>query len=1426
MKTLLISFLVILICLQSLSQTNRRFRNITINDGLAHTDGTCVIQDRTGFIWLGTNAGIQRFDGKQLKLFMNNTNPLRRVYNNRITAFACGDNILWVGSEGGIHAFSLIDEKYLPITVANPEIDLNNTTITKILAQKEFLVIVTISNVYYAKLNIESLKLEIASLTPIFTNAIGSNIQFFDGSSDQIKRFWFGTNKGLIALTFENGEFRFDEKLDMNTDNVKLASNAVTQIEYMDNQLWIAVLENLSIISLSKQDHQIRSLLKTYPLRKFFSETEIGNESLVISRLIIDPNDNLWIATAHGLLSIEEPLSDHAKITLYTHNQYDQYSISANHCSDLTIDQSNCLWIGTWGGGVSYLDLEQKEFGVLYENPLKPGVSLKGAFVRAISEDNEGKIWIGTKDDGINIFNPRTGECTLLSQENLNNQSLSNRKIRSLKYHRQKMYVGTTNGLNIINLNTNSVENFFPSSGFTNNISSSAIFGIEIDSNDQIWVAIWGGGIGRIRFVDGKAQIVNYSTRSTPDKKLSSDIVSYIYYDQKYNELWASTSLGINRLILDSKGDLKEIIYYQSNQTKFSLSSDYTWPLVKENDSTLWVGTLGGGLNKMIIKNGIGNNDKFQYHATVFDTQSGCPANDVETMLMDNGGKLWIGGKGLSRFDPAINEFWNFDVNDGLQSNGFKIGAAYKSSNGTLYFGGINGLNYFNPEAIVKNKIKPRVALTSLKVFNQEVIPNQLLYNRVILKKSINFLDRISLKYNENDFSIGFSSLHFANPEKCKFKYMLEGYDENWKYIDSKYPFANYSNLKYGEYTFTVDASNNDGIWSGNPVSINIKISPPWWQSSLAFFIYFLLIIAIIYSIYHYSIRWIKLKNDLKLKEADEKRKEELVQLKLQFFTNISHEFKTPLTLILSPLEKLKSDKISNEEKHHFLDLITTNAGRLLKLINELIEFRKAEAGKLTMNSQESNLFSLLKEIEQQFQDIARQKNISLKLIEGSGKSVWFDYEKMNKIIYNLISNSIKFTNEGGEIEMEVFSAPKSKIKSTFENQVEYESDFQANEYTFIRIKDNGIGISAGSIDQIFDRFFHITDGANKHLGSGIGLALVKSLVMIHQGFIHVSSERFKGTEIIVGFPLGSEHIRPEEKITDEVTVHSAESDILDKDLLQNQESTLIQQNLNQDSNLSGLLIVEDNDELRNMLLEHYQHEFRVLSAPNGAEGLKIAAREMPDLIISDIMMPEMDGLEMCKKLKEDIHTSHIPIVLLTARSSIEHQIEGTEAGADVYIPKPFSLRLLDVQIKRLLEAQTLLKEKYASDIYASTREIVKNRKDQEFLDKLIEIIDENIDDNDFNVNILCQRLGFGRTNLYKKIKSVTGNSLGEFIRSIRLKKAAKLLVSQDISISEVIFMVGINSNSYFTKAFKAQFGITPSEFVNQQRKNEKKQKE
>jgi len=1422
MKKYIIFLFLIIITFQASSQGNQRFRHITINDGLAHTDGTCVIQDKTGFMWFGTNAGLQRFDGIRLKLFMNNTNPIRRVYNNRITSLYNDNGLLWVGSEGGLHCFSIREEKFLPLKIANPEIDLSGTVISKIIILKEKIVLITNQKIYAGTFNPETVELNLISLNQLLTKPVGSNLTYYDAATDLQDKIWIATNTGLIALIYEKEKFSFLEKVNGDSEKFQLSASAITQVEYFDNQLLITAIEDLEIISLSRNDHKFKSLLKTFHLKKYFKGMDLGNENLAITKIISDHNDNFWAATAIGLIFIENPLSDEPSVHIFSHNQFDKYSISAEHCADLYLDNSNCLWIGTWGGGISYLDLEQKQFGILRHNPLEKSTSLSGEFVRAISEGPNGEIWVGTRNEGINLLDPKTGQCTFLKLGNITNESLSNNKIRSLKYKNQKMYVGTTNGLNIIDLKTNTINKIAQNSGYTKNNMNSAIFEIVIDKRDQIWLATWGGGIGRIRFENGQPVTSNISTQSSGKNKLSSDIVNAIYYDQKKDEIWATTSLGINRILLTRSGDISKVIYYQSNNSSSSISSDYIWPIIQANDSTFWIGTLGGGLNKLTIGSKIDEMNLGSYHSTVYDTEKGCPANDVETMLMDDQGKLWIGGKGLSRFDPDVNEFWNFDVNDGLQSNGFKIGAAFKSTNGTLYFGGINGLNYFVPSEIKKNKTKPQVAFTSFRVFNQEVEPNQIIHKRILLKNGINYLNQVLLKYNENDFSIGFASLHYANPEKCKFKYLLEGYDENWKYIDSKYPFANYSNLSYGEYTFLVDASNNDGIWSGTPVSLKVKITPPWWQSNIALIGYILLTIGLIYGSYFYSIRWIKMKNDLKLKEADEKRKDELLQTKLQFFTNISHEFKTPLTLIISPLEKLKSDEISNSEKHKFLDLITVNAGRLLSLINELIEFRKAESGKLTLHSQKAELFQLLNQIGMQFQDIARQKDISLKIINGSGKPIWFDQEKMTKIIYNLISNSVKFTNEGGEIELEVFTSAKENLKSEFAIHVEFDSGYNASEYTFIRVKDNGIGITPGSINQIFDRFFHLNDGGNQHLGSGIGLALVKSLVMLHQGFIQVSSERYKGTEIMVGFPLGDAHVRPEEKLAPEESSSISASDILDPDLDFKKEN-LPKETITTTENLPGLLIVEDNDELRNMLIEHYSNEFKVFGAKNGVEGIRTATNEFPELIISDIMMPEMDGVEMCKTLKEDIQTSHIPIILLTAKSSIEHQIEGTEAGADVYIPKPFSLRLLDAQIKRLIESQSSLKEKYASDIYASTREIVKNRKDQEFLDSLINIINENIDNNDFNVNILCQELGFGRTNLYKKIKSVTGYSLGEFIRSLRLKKAAKLLVSQDISISEVIFMVGINSNSYFTKAFKAQFGVTPSEFINQQRKNEKK---
>ena len=667
----------------------------------------------------------------------------------------------------------------------------------------------------------------------------------------------------------------------------------------------------------------------------------------------------------------------------------------------------------------------------------------------------------------------------------------------------------------------------------------------------------------------------------------------------------------------------------------------------------------------------------------------------------------------------------------------------------------------------------------------------------------------------ENDFSLSFASLHYANPEKCRFKYQLVGYDNEWHYIPGNYPVANYSNLEYGDYVFRIDATNGDGLWSENPVELYIHISPPWWYSGWAYFAYVLLLLLTAFGIFYYTNRWIKLRNELKLVEAEEEKKEELHQMKLQFFMNISHEFKTPLTLILTPLEKLKKIKFSDPEQYKMFQLISVNANRLYKLINELMDFRKAEVGRLCLQAGIADINEFSRKVYQQFIPLCQKNNIQYSFKGDSVAEIWFDPEKMSTILYNLLSNAINYTDEGGWVRVHVFQSERNKINQYYQHSFEIGESNQNQEYLYIQVVDSGVGISKKSISQIFDRFYHMGTSRNRHLGTGIGLALLKNLVLLHHGHVIVSSERFTGTEFLVGLPLGEKHLRPEEKGVETIDLKQMRMEEVDFNS-QEKMTDLSMHEMDEIKNLPTLLLVEDNEDLRSVLHEHFARDYNVIEAENGKIALELTEDKNIDLVISDIMMPEMDGLELLKILREDIKTSHLPIALLTAKSSDEDQIAGTEAGADMYFPKPFNLKLMDSKIKQFMESRQKLRNQFASNVFAESRELARTQKDKVFLDKFVQLVDENIDNNDFSIEQICLELSIGRTNLYKKVRSLTGQSMGEFIRGLRLKKAARILITEDVSISEVLYRVGINSNSYFTKSFKSQFGVTPTEFIQQ----------
>lgn len=1396
----------------ALSQNNRRFRHLNIDNGLAHTDALCLEQDHKGFIWIGTNSGLQRFDGRQLKTYLNQTSVLHAVYNNRITALKIQNDLLWIGSEGGLNCFNLRTDKFLSLKFSGNNVGDEFKTISNIEITGDDIWITSGNKINRCVFDSNKSTINFQYPADIIERLPKDLLwaDFFSLESNGKDIIWAGTNIGLAVFIKKDNIISFLDLLNNRSEEVSLASNSVEDLLFAGNELWLRTGPVIQILSLDNISYKVRNSLKTFSLRELSGDQNLTDA--LFSRFIIDREDNLWVASNNGLIYLKNPKSESPSLQILRENQYDLYSLGGNNLSGLLIDRSNNLWISSWGGGVSYLDLEQKKFNLLTENPDKPLSSLKGSLVRSIAEDRDGFIWIGLRKSGINIFNPKNGRCFQLSDLYPGKFQLLSKDIRAIRIQQNKVYVGTNNGINILNLENKSTYPIIPGPG-ENDLSPSIVFSIEIDKQGQIWSGTFGSGINRIRVCGSKTEVLKITENSSP-YSLSSDIVTFLFYDEKKNELLASTSKGLNRIILDANGNISDIIYYRANETSHSLSSEYLWPIAKQNDSVYWIGTLGGGLNRITITDTWDNKKIGKYTATSYTVKDGASGNDVESILTDDNGNLWIGGKGISRFNISLKEFWNFDVNDGLQSNGFKIGAAYKCKDGTLYFGGINGLNYFKPDEIKANSIKPVIAITSLKIHNQEIPTEDEIHGRVLLKEGIQYSNSIELKYIENDLSISFASLHFANPEKCKFKYILEGYDINWNYINGDYPVASYSNLDYGNYTFKLDATNSDDLWNGDPVTLNIKVTPPWWRTTLAYSAYVVLFLVAACGLYYNISRWIKMRNNLKMVEAEEKRKEELHQMKLQFFTNISHEFNTPLTLILSPVEKLLTEKNSESEQKKLLTLILNNANRLLHLVNELMDFRKAEMGKLPLQTQKLDFSSFSYDVYQQFVPLSKQKNITLNFVRKSESVIWFDAEMMAKILFNLFSNALKYTNDTGIVNVEVFEGEMKSLQPYFTDKYEIVSDNSIQEYCFIKVRDSGIGISEGSICHIFDRYYQVNKPSDRHLGTGVGLALLKSLVILHHGYIVVSSEQCSGTEIIVGFPLGDQHLTPEEKIRETVEKPGIYSEVFSSNELDYETEDDTPAIACPDDDYSSLLIVDDNPELRKLLADHYRTKYKVFEAEEGRIGFEIAIKEIPSLIISDVMMPVMNGFEMITLLKENIHTCHIPVVFLTAKSSIESQIEGIELGAVEYVSKPFNIRLLDAKINRFMENLNKLKEKYASDVFGHTRDIARHQKDQKFLEDLLEIIDQNIENSEFSVNDIGMKLSISRTNLYKKIKSLTDQSLGEFIRTYRLKKAAKILLTEDITVSEVIYRVGMNSHSYFTKSFKFQFNLTPSEFV------------
>ena len=1084
------------------------------------------------------------------------------------------------------------------------------------------------------------------------------------------------------------------------------------------------------------------------------------------------------------------------KLGEYSQNLDSPHALSTNLIESLFIDHSGIVWLGTYGSGIHKLDPNRKQF-LHYKHTETPG-SISQNIIRLIYEDSNETIWVGTKGGGLNWIPKKDFDGTFT---NFKRVSILSEPVSMTEVQldgKKQLIVGTSNGEGpfLINISDPSIDDY--NTEVFNNLTAS-VFSSHQDHLGQIWLGTYLDGLYKL-IPNDKNQKFNF--RKGGKEKLPSNIIRNVFRDQHQN-LWIGTSDGLSMLPKNQLGKKNPtfITYKHIHDDTKSISHNYILSILETNKGDLWIGTLGGGLNKFVPGE---SNDKG--HFISFTEEDGLPNNTIKGILEDDEGFLWIStNRGMSKFNPDDKTFKNYDVSDGLQSNEFQELACLKHKNGSMFFGGANGFNVFFPDEIKDNKQPPRVVLRQLFIRGESIIPGQKYNKRVLLEQNLALTKSLHLNYFENNISFEFAALHYAAPSKNTYSYRLKGFDDQWLCTASDKRFANFTNLSPGDYVFEVKATNNDGVWSEEMAQIEITIYPPFWQTNLAYVIYGFLALGFLYAFRRYSIISSERKHQLEIEHLEKDKAEELQRMKLQFFTNISHEFRTPLTLINGPIEFLakNNDTLGKNQRREQYHLVLKNTKTLTRLINQLLEFRKIERGDGVLEVIQDDIIKYVKSRVQAFQFMAESKSIQYSFESSIDAQItWFSTDALDKILANLLSNAFKFTPQNGSVQV--------KVEDTLvKRKNKYIPHLQ------ISVEDTGPGIPNEKIKQVFERFFHEGNEQNQNsTGAGIGLSLTKSLVELHHGEIYVDKSHQNGARFVVLIPLDKKAYKSDKKLK------ASQSLELDATLLSENTINGVNGNTkNSDTtswlpgSLPQIMIVEDNADMRAYLKNGLSQNFQVVEAVHGRDALEKIKTQMPSLIVCDVMMPEMDGITFSKQIKSSKAYNHIPIVFLTAKTSSDNELEGLKSGANDYITKPFSLTALNIKLSNILKSRERLREYFKKELTLEPETIEVPSMDEAFLKEAMQLIEDNMMNTEFNVDMMVKKIGISRSNLYIKFKELTGLSTGEFIRNIRLKRAAQLLSSGELSIKEVMYSTGFNTASYFSKCFKKQFGMLPSDY-------------
>ena len=1313
-----------------------RFHTFSPEGGFYYNGISSIVQDSYGLIWFTLDNGLYRFDGYECKNYhaaflTKPDSDLGKAYQlNNVKPDSQGN--VFVGTTNGLYTYNRATEMFDRII---------DQTIWELYTDVH-------DNLWIASPGKLMIRFPDGRLhTPLYegkpvvrTNSYtGDKMSLFVGTSNEIYRYSYESDEFQRFYLFEEG--------------VQIQSIARDR-----NRLWVLIADR----GLFCIDILTATIEQSYD---FFHRENGGN---VLTKMIcMDKNGSVWIATQKGLY-IFNP--ETGKYSHYLHSASDVFSLPNNSVWCITKDRQENMWIGTYSGGLCYVNPDERVGLKSYTPLISP---LNHNLVSGFTEDDT-YLWIATEGGGINRMNKLTKEYTYLEPNDTPN-SLSYGNTKSIVYDAQEqlwiaMFRG---GLDCYNTRTKQFTHFRHNPNDSNSLLTNDLRKIILEGDHGLWI-IYQLDKAAISFYSFKEQKFTHYT--------FSDGIKFVYdFCQGNNQLWF-----VSDKLYMINTTTREIDSFSPDNQSLNAQS-----ICIDGNDDLWIGTIGQGLVKFNTRT---------KEFTTYDDILRFNFYSISSLCVDDENNLWLGtDNGLLRYEISTGQCLCFDKEDGTQGQVFYPLAAFKSRTGELYFGGTNGFTVLNPKLLSLNQREPNLIMLNFLVDHALATPTPSDGE----KDATWFPEHIALKHNESTFGFTFTSDNYLNPSKIRFRYRLRGYDGRWTETGASGRSASYTKVPAGEYTFEIMVGSSNGMWNTTPYTIKITRLPAPWLSWPAYFVYMLILGGIIfYLLRHYHLRK-QMKMQLYLDTVDKQKKEEIHQSQLRFFTNISHDFRTPLFLIIAVLEKLKE----TGWKVDYYRILNNNSQRLLNLVNELMDFRTIENGKMPLQVAPLDVNHLVNAIAYDFRNYALQKEVDFEVkCSELPASLYADKYVLEKIILNLLNNAFKYTEKGGRISIETYQDAEG-FRSSHANHFTVQGDVLPEDAFLIVVRDTGIGISRESIASVFERFYKVnTERADSHLGTGIGLALVKSLVLLHKGSLTIYSQRESGTDMVVTLSKAS-HFYTQEDINTEkdVAIEIAELDESSEKFL---------------SEKKHILLVEDNDDLRGLIAESLSADFEVIEAANGVIATDILRKTPVELIISDIMMPEKDGITLCREVKGDINLSHIPFIVLTAKTGLESKLEGVDSGADLYFEKPVDSRLLRASVHNIFNTRKKLQEYYAKNYFADTTELGGNRQDREFLKRFIAIVEKNIDQSEMDVNYIASELSISRAKLYNKVKSLTSKSTVEFILNYRLRKAARLLVEEDLSIREIMERVGIESQSYFTAAFKKEFDETPTAFAKKYRKS------